>query len=47
MQTASSRGMTSNPFSTSTLTRPFLICGVFAGPLYVLVGGIEMLTRPG
>jgi hypothetical protein len=47
MQPASANDMTSNPSPTSTLTRPWLICGVIAGPLYVLVGGTEMLTRPG
>ena len=29
------------------LTRVLLLCGVVAGPLYVIVGVIEMLTRPG
>lgn len=29
------------------LTRVLLICGVVAGPLYVIVGIIEMLIRPG
>ena len=29
------------------LTRVLLLCGVVAGPLYVIVGAIEMLTRPG
>lgn len=44
MQTASSKDTTSNPSSNSALARPLLICSVVAGPLYVLVGGIEMLT---
>jgi hypothetical membrane protein len=47
MQTASSNDMTSNPSSNSTLTRTLLICGMVAGPLYVIVGAIEILTRPG
>jgi len=29
------------------LAGPLLACGVVAGPLYVTVGAIEMLTRPG
>ncbi len=29
------------------LTRALLACGVVAGPLYILVGAIEILTRPG
>jgi hypothetical protein len=33
--------------STAKLTRALLICGVVAGPIYIIVGGIEMLTRPG
>lgn len=28
------------------LTRALLVCGVVAGPLYILVGAVEMLTRP-
>src|SRR5262245_27781049 len=33
--------------SDAKLTRALLFCGVVAGPLYVIVGAIEMLTRPG
>jgi hypothetical protein len=33
--------------SAATLTRALLLGGVVAGPLYVLVGVIETLTRPG
>jgi hypothetical protein len=29
------------------LTRGLLACGVIAGPIYVIVGSIEMLARPG
>jgi hypothetical protein len=36
-----------NPSSDAKLTRVLLSCGVVAGPLYVIVGVIEMLTRPG
>ena len=31
---------------TSKLTRALLACGVITGPLYIIVGGIEMLTAP-
>lgn len=33
--------------ATSTVTRALLACGVAAGPLYVVVGAIETLTRAG
>jgi len=33
--------------SDAKLTRVLLLGGVVAGPLYVLVGAIEILTRPG
>jgi len=33
--------------SDAKLTRVLLLCGVVAGPLYIIVGVIEMLTRPG
>jgi drug/metabolite transporter (DMT)-like permease len=33
--------------SDAKLTRALLFCGIIAGPLYIMVGGIEMLTRPG
>ena len=36
-----------NTSSYAKLTRVLLLCGVVAGPLYVIVGVIEMLTRPG
>jgi len=32
---------------TSKVTRALLTCGVIAGPLYIVVGLLEMLTRPG
>lgn len=41
-----SRDDTSNA-ATTKLTRALLSCGVIAGPLYVIVGVIEILTRPG
>ena len=36
-----------NTSRDAKLTRVLLLCGVVASPLYILVGGIEMLTRPG
>ena len=33
--------------SSLQVIRVLLLCGVVAGPLYIIVGGIEMLTRPG
>ena len=36
-----------NTSRDAKLTRVLLLCGVVAGPLYVIVGAIEMLTRPG
>lgn len=33
--------------TTAKVTRALLICGVLAGPLYIVVSIIEMLTRPG
>ena len=30
-----------------TTTRALLVCGVIAGPIYVAVGLIEILIRPG
>lgn len=32
---------------TTKLTRVLLVCGVLAGPLYIVVGLIQMLIRPG
>jgi len=36
-----------NTSRDAKLTRVLLLCGVVAGPVYVIVGVIEMLTRPG
>src|SRR5881397_1498811 len=33
--------------SSEGLTRVLLNCGVIAGPLYIIVGAIQVLTRPG
>jgi hypothetical protein len=40
-------GTASTSALTAKLTRALLACGVVAGPLYILVGVIEMLIRPG
>lgn len=32
---------------SETITKALLICGVVAGPLYMVVGAIQVLTRPG
>ena len=31
----------------TSLTRPLLVCGLIAGPFYVVIGLIQALTRPG
>src|SRR5437867_12658864 len=36
-----------NTSRDAKLIKVLLLCGVVAGPLYVIVGAIEMLTRPG
>ncbi|HZM23736.1 MAG TPA: DUF998 domain-containing protein [Anaerolineales bacterium] len=36
-----------NTLRSDRLTRALLICGVIAGPLYILLGVIQMLIRPG
>jgi hypothetical protein len=30
-----------------TIARALLTCGIVAGPLYMIIGAIEVLTRPG
>jgi hypothetical protein len=35
------------PSPVSTLTKALLRCGIIAGPLYILVGAIQILIRPG
>jgi hypothetical membrane protein len=45
MQAAVSRSTSSS--RPTSATTALLACGVAAGPLYVLVGALEMLTRPG
>jgi hypothetical protein len=46
MQPVISKDGTSSE-ATTKLTRALLSCGVVAGPLYIIVGVIEILTRPG
>lgn len=38
---------TASNASTGTLTTALLRCGVIAGPLFIIVGAIQILTRPG
>ena len=47
MQTVSSNERTSNRSSHRKLTNALLVCGMIAGPFYILVGLIQALTRPG
>jgi hypothetical protein len=35
------------PAGTDQATSALLLCGVVAGPIYVVVGGIQVLTRDG
>src|SRR6266516_979263 len=44
-QVISTDGTPDDP--TTKLTRALLSCGVVAGPIYIGVGLIEMITRPG
>lgn len=44
-QVISQDGTSAGP--TTNLTRATLACGVFAGPLWIVVGLIQMLIRPG
>ena len=46
MQTVTSKDGTSSEVTTK-LTRTLPSCGVVAGPIYIIVGGIEMLTHHG
>ena len=43
------RGLTSRwaPTGTNQATRTLLLCGVAAGPIYVVVGGLQVLQRDG
>ena len=47
MQTVSSNERTSNRSAHRKLTNALLVCGMIAGPFYILVGLIQALTRPG
>jgi hypothetical membrane protein len=50
MQITSSRDRTTTSASSETatkLTRALLACGIVAGPLYIVLGLIQILIRPG
>lgn len=47
MQTVSSNNMAVNPSSHTKLTNLLLLCGLIAGPFYIVVGLIQAFTRPG
>ncbi len=47
MHTVSSSERTSNLSSHSKLTNALLVCGMIAGPFYIIVGLIQAFTRPG
>ena len=44
MSAVAKRASSSRPASATSL---LLACGIAAGPLYVVVGALEMFTRPG
>ena len=44
---ATERAATAATTSANTLTAALLRCGVIAGPLYIIVGAIQVLIRPG
>jgi hypothetical protein len=45
--TAKDRTPIASSKTTTKLTRALLTCGVIAGPLYIVLGVIQMLIRPG
>jgi hypothetical protein len=47
MTTSAARPARSGSARTGKWTRPLLLGGLLAGPLYIVVGSIEALTRPG
>jgi hypothetical protein len=47
MQTVSSNDRTLNSSAHTKLTNALLVCGMIAGPFYLVVGLIQALTRPG
>src|SRR5690349_14352106 len=47
MQTVSSNERSSHLSTHSKLTNALLVCGMIAGPFYIVVGVIQALTRPG
>jgi hypothetical membrane protein len=44
MNNATSKATSSD---TAKLTKLLLLCGIIAGPIYIVVGAIQMLIRPG
>lgn len=47
MQTVSSNERTCNPSAQTKLTNALFVCGIIAGPFYIIVGLIQALTHPG
>lgn len=47
MQTVSSNEITRTPSAPTKLTNVLLVCGMIAGPFYIVVSLIQALTRPG
>jgi len=45
--TANDRASVRNYGSAETITRALLRCGIVAGPLYIAVGAIQLVIRPG
>ena len=45
--TANERASVRNYGSAETITRALLRCGIVAGPLYIAVGAIQLVIRPG
>lgn len=47
MTTGNERSEAAHASSPAAMTRALLVCGVIAGPLYIVVGAIQILIRPG
>lgn len=45
--TTSGRGANAAPETSANLTRPLLVCGAVAGPLFVVTAFVQLLTRDG
>ena len=46
-RTAATKQTTGASNRSETITKALLTCGIVAGPLYMIVGAVEVLTRPG